>query len=205
MTIKIRFPEMRFFLFVVFLVFVGCDVGLTRAQESAQADSLESEMMSSEPTEQHELLKKFVGTWKSKMGSDGPDDDSTGETIGEMKAKMLGGLWVVCEISIEMPGDETFNAVQTIGFDDKKERYVGTWVDSMTNFMWQYNGRVSKDGKRLVLTAKGPDFTSEGETATFRDSFVFKSSDTILTKSEIKNKDGEWKNLMTGEMTRVGD
>jgi hypothetical protein len=41
---------------------------------------------------------------------------------------MLGGFWVVSESQADIAGTQ-MNAMQTIGYDPEKKKYVGTWVD----------------------------------------------------------------------------
>ena len=87
------------------------------------------------------------------------------------------------------------------GFENKK-KYVGTWVDSMMNHMWRYEGHVDDTGKKLILVAEGPNFMAEGKLTRFRDSYEFKTPDTIIATSEMMSDDGKWFTFMTGKITR---
>lgn len=40
--------------------------------------------------------------------------------------------------------------IQTIGYDATKKKYVGTWVDSMMNYLWLYEGNVDETGNKLT-------------------------------------------------------
>jgi hypothetical protein len=95
------------------------------------------------------------------------------------------------------------NAEQTIGYDEGKKKYVGTWVDSMTAFMWQYVGNVEPSGKVLTLDADGPNFTEGGKLTKFQDIYEFKSADEILMTSRMLGADGEWVTFMSGTAKRV--
>jgi hypothetical protein len=92
---------------------------------------------------------------------------------------MLGGFWVLNEMKGDMVG-EPMTGVQTIGYDEARKMYVGTWVDSMTAYMWQYEGNVDATGKVLTLDADGPNFMSDGKLTKFQDIYEFKSNDEIV-------------------------
>ncbi len=123
------------------------------------------------------------------------------ECSGKMKSRMLGDFWVINEMTGDM-GGTTFNAIQTVGYDTEKKKYVGTWVDSMMNYMWRYEGNVDASGKKSVLVAEGPNFMAEGKLSKFRDSYEFKTPDTIIATSEMTGDDGKCFTFMTGEITR---
>jgi hypothetical protein len=155
-----------------------------------------------EPVKEHEWLKQFVGKWESEsevmMGPDQPAIKSKGSAT----ARMLGGFWVVVELTGEM-GGVTMHGLQTIGYDPEKSKYFGTWVDSMTSYLWRYLGSVDESGKILTLEADGPSFMTAGKTAKFRDAYEFKSKDHVVFTSSMQTEDGKWITFMTGHMRRV--
>ena len=114
---------------------------------------------------------------------------------------MLGSFWVINNMEGDV-GGHTFTAIQTIGYDAAKKKYVGTWVDSMMHYMWQYEGHVDASGKKLLLVAEGPNFMDQGKLARFRDSYEFRTPDLIVATSEMKGEDGKWVTFMTGEIKR---
>ena len=154
-----------------------------------------------QPTKEHQLLQKFVGEWEStaegKMGPDQPVMTCKGTAT----SRMLGGFWLVTENDNEMMGMKIV-AVQTIGYDPAKKKYIGTWVDSMINHMWEYEGTVDAAGKKLTLEAEGPNFVAAGKTAKFRDAYEFKSPDHIEVTSSMQGEDGKWVEFMTGQLRR---
>jgi hypothetical protein len=154
------------------------------------------------PEPEHAWLEQFVGEWTTTAQvSTGPDQPSF-ECSGKISSQMLGGLWVINDISNETPGME-MRGLQTIGYDPAKQKYVGTWVDSMMNHMWQYEGEVDESGKKIVLYAEGPNFEGGEEPAMFRDSYEFVSADEIRMTSEMQGADGEWITFTTGEAHRT--
>lgn len=152
------------------------------------------------PQKEHEWLNQFVGEWDSMNKSAGTPGQPEMECKGTMSARMLGGFWVISESNADMMGTE-INSIQTIGYDPEKKKYVGTWVDSAFNHLWQYEGTVDESGKKLSLEATGPNMVEPGKTAKYRDSYEFKSADEITVKSEM-SVDGEWVTFMNGTMKR---
>jgi hypothetical protein len=153
------------------------------------------------PEQQHEWLRQFVGEWESEAeGTAGPGQPAM-KCKGTMRSRMLGGFWVISETNAEMMGT-TMNAIQTIGYDPAKKKYVGTWVDSMMNHLWKYEGTVDATGKTLTLEAEGPNFFAEGKVTKFRDAYEFKSKDHIIATSSMLGDDGKWITFMTGNARR---
>ena len=154
-----------------------------------------------QPTKEHDLLKRFVGEWESTAEAVAGPNMPAMTCKGRGSAKMLGGFWVVIENETEMMGMK-INALQTIGYDPAKKKYVGTWVDSMFNHKWDYAGTVDAAGKKLTLEAEGPNFMAEGKPAKFRDTYEFKSPDHIEATSSMQGEDGKWVQFMTGQIKR---
>lgn len=153
------------------------------------------------PEKEHQWLQKFVGQWETEAkASMGPDQPPM-ECKGTMNARMLGGFWLVSEIKAE-PAGMPMNALQTIGYDPAKQKYVGTWVDSMMNHLWLYEGSVDPSGKILTMEAEGPNMMAEGKLTKFRDTYEFKSADHIVSTSSMLDENGKWITFMTGHSKR---
>lgn len=153
------------------------------------------------PQKEHEWLKQFVGEWVSESEVKFSPDQPAAKCQGTMKSQMLGGFWLMNEATVDMLGDEV-HAVQSIGYDPEKKKYVGTWVDSMSSHMWKYEGTVDDTGKILTLEAEGPSFAGDGKMAKYRDSYEFKSKDHIVATSSVLGEDGKWITFITGDVRR---
>ena len=153
-------------------------------------------------TKQHQWLQKFVGSWtvesKGSMGEGQPEMVSK----GTIESTSLGGFWVMNRMTADF-GGMGFTGVQTVGYDAAKKKYVGTWIDSTSGFMWKYEGFVDDSGKKLVLEATGPDMLDPAKMRLYRDSYEFKTSDDVITTSSMKKDDGTWTTFMTGVGKRV--
>ena len=118
-----------------------------------------------------------------------------------MTTRSLGGIWVINEIKADIMGT-TVTGLQTISYDPIKKKYVGTWVDSMANFMWKYEGSLDKSGKKLILETEGPNHMAPGKMSKFRDAYEFMSADLIIATSSMLIDEGKWVTFMTGTMKR---
>ena len=124
------------------------------------------------------------------------------ESSGTISSRMIGGLWVINEMKGDLAGT-TVIGIQTIGFDPSKQKYVGTWVDSMSNHMWHYEGTLDETGKILTLQAEGPNMMADGKLAKFEDEYEFKSADEIAISSRMLGDDGKWITFLTGVAKRA--
>lgn len=176
---------------------VTCGLLLSVAQF---ATAQEFEM--AKPTEEHQWLKQFTGTWDAKMEATVEPNQPPVECTGKLTSKPLGELWVINEFENEMQGTAV-KGLQTLGYDPEKKKFVGTWVDSAMNHIWKYSGTVDKTGKKLTLEAEGPNPMVPGTMSLYRDSYEFKSKDVIIATSSVKIESGEWVEFMRGELTRT--
>ncbi len=180
---------------MLFVLFLGlfCLDGFATGQEPPAMPK---------PTQEHAWLQKFTGEWTSELKAMMVPDQPPMQCSGTMSSRQIGGFWILNEMKGESSG-EPMNGVQTIGYDEAKKRYVGTWVDSMTAFMWQYEGTVDPSGKVLTLDADGPNFMGDGDLTKFQDIYEFKFADEILMTSRMLGADGKWVTFMSGTAKRV--
>ena len=170
-----------------------CFQGILNGQESPAMH---------QPTQEHSWLQKFTGEWRTESkGTMGPDQPPM-QCSGKLSSRKLGEFWIVNEMKGEMSG-APMTGIQTIGYDEVKKKYVGTWVDSMTAFIWQYEGSVDSSGKVLTLDADGPNFMGDGKLTKFQDVYEFRSADEILMTSRMLASDGNWVTFMSGTAKRV--
>ena len=88
-----------------------------------------------EPTKQHEVLKKDVGTWDAVVKVWPMEGAKPMESKGVEKNEMLkGGLWLTTRFEGEVIGTP-FIGIGSFGYDPAEEKYVGAWVDTMTPHM----------------------------------------------------------------------
>lgn len=158
--------------------------------------------MKSEPTREHRWLETFVGSWEFEsecsMGPDQPPSTFQGVEV----VRSLGGLWVIGEGTGPMPEGGEMNSVITLGFDSRSGRFVGSFVASVMDFFWTYNGSLDDAGTILTLDAEGPAFSGEG-LAKYQDSFELVSPDHRILRSQFLTEDGTWVPFMTAHYRRT--
>lgn len=134
-------------------------------------------------------LKQFEGRWATSFN-------------GTMVSRTLGQKWIISEIRFQKGKPYS---VQTIGYDSKEKKFVGTWVDESSSHIWIYTGTLDPSGKKLTLAAEGPDMSDPQKMRKYRDIYEFTSKDEIESASEMLNENGEWRSFSKGKMTRIHD
>lgn len=153
-------------------------------------------------TEQHAWLLQLVGEWETEAEMPAGPGEEPMKMKGRESVRALGGLWIVADMRGESPMG-VMEAVLTIGYDEAKQRYVGTWVDSMMNHLWRYEGSLDATGKILSLETEGPSFSGDGSMAKYKDVYELKSHDHKVLTSWMQGSDGVWTEFMTADYRRV--
>src|SRR3546814_14641181 len=91
------------------------------------------------------------------------------------RVRSLHGLWVVAEGNGEMPGGGAATTLMTLGYDPRRQSYVGHWVGSMMPHLWVYEGRLDDSGKVLTIDCEGLDFKNVARLSTYTDLHTIKS------------------------------
>ena len=154
--------------------------------------------MRSEPQQEHRWLEQLLGEWT--VTSDMVEASGGPEWIERVRS--LHGLWVVAEGEGEMPGGGAATTMMTLGYDPRRQCYVGTWVGSMMTHLWVYEGQLDASGKILTLDCEGLDFETEGRTTRYQDIITIKSPDHRLLTARMLAADGTWKQIMQAEYRR---
>lgn len=161
-------------------------------------------MCNVEPTHHHRWLQQMVGKWEYTstcvMGPDGTTMDSKGiETV-----RAIGDLWVMGEMTGDMPGTGgTMTGIITLGYDVRTNRYVGTFIGSPMTHLFTYDGTRNEHDNKLELFCKGPSFTDPSALADYKDIIELVSKDHRRMTSHCKMPDGSWTEFMRAEYRRV--
>ncbi|TWT87215.1 hypothetical protein Mal64_27530 [Pseudobythopirellula maris] len=153
------------------------------------------------PAPENEWLQQFVGEWDVTMHCQ-MEGMPEMNSVGVQKVRSLGGYWVLSEIQSEIMGSP-WTGLQTLGYDQSKGKYIGTWVDSSNGFMWRYEGELNEAGDALVLMTEGPYPMKDGEMTPTRETLRFESDDRMVYTSEVQGDDGSWTEGMRAVGKRV--
>ena len=156
----------------------------------------------SQPQEEHKWLQQLVGEWETHAKANAGPDQPPFECRGTEKIRSIGGLWVVAE-GESHPMGMNVQTMLTLGYDPQQKKFIGTWIDSMMNHMWKYEGELDASGKKLTLMTEGPSFTAPGETAQYKEVLELTSKNEKLWTTYVKPDGGEWVQFMTATAKRV--
>ena len=154
-------------------------------------------MKTAEVLKEHSFLEKMVGRWTVTSS------DMTGQKPWEEEVRSLQGIWFIAEGSGEMADGKQATTMLTLGYDPSKGKYVGSWIGSMMDYMWTYEGEVEPSGDVLSLYTKGPAFDGSG-LADYREQITFLDNDVRTFTSSTREPDGTWKQFMEARYTRKG-
>lgn len=158
--------------------------------------------MKSEPQQEHQWLQKLMGEWTCE-GEMPAEPGKTAETWKASESvRTLGGLWVLCEATGEMPGGGTSSSVMTLGYDPGRQRFVGTFIASMMSHLWLYEGTLDADRRELTLDAEGPSMAGDGKMAKYQDIITLVSDDERTLTSRMLGDDGKWQQVMFARYRR---
>jgi hypothetical protein len=106
-----------------------------------------------QPQKEHEWLKQLAGEWDLDMIMQEPGKDAVKEKGSESTAcwAVLGG-----GRGEEQHDGHALHGLMTLGYDAKNKKYVATWVDSMEDYLWKYDGTLDDSGKILTLETGAP-------------------------------------------------
>jgi hypothetical protein len=108
-------------------------------------------------SQEHEILKKELGTWeatvKSYVGPTGLNDEpqvSTGKETNEM----IGEFWLVSRFEGNF-GGMPFVGQSMMGYDAGKQKYVGNWIDSFSPNPTKMVGTYDAETKTMTYESTG--------------------------------------------------
>lgn len=120
------------------------------AGEPDQEETMQAYMDAARPGEPHRYLAEKAGSWdctiRSWMEPGGEPMVSEGTEESRM---VLGGRFLESEFSGSMMG-MPFEGRGVMGYDNGKQKYVGTWFDNMGTGIMSFEGNFDAQKKALV-------------------------------------------------------
>lgn len=160
--------------------------------------------MKAEPQKEHQWLHRIMGNWTCKGEAPMEPGKPPVTWTATETVRSIGGVWVMAEGKAEMPGGGEGLSIMTLGYDPAKQRFVGTFVASMMNNLWVYEGTLDEGGNKLTLDTEGPAMGVPGTTARYQDIIEFQSDNQRTLTSMMQGPDGAWTQVMFMEYTKAG-
>jgi hypothetical protein len=154
-------------------------------------------MKTAEALKEHAFLERMVGDWTVAAS------DMTGDKPWDETVRSLQGIWFVAEGAGETSDGKQATTILTLGYDSSKSKYVGSWIGSMMDYMWIYEGEIEPSGNVLSLYTRGLAFEGDG-LADYREQIAFLDDNVRTFTSSVKEADGTWKQFMEVKYTRKG-
>lgn len=155
-----------------------------------------------EPLVEHRWLENLLGDWTIETDMDMGPNQLKGTSVGKESVRLLGDLWVLCDMESEMPEGDMALSQMTLGYDPQKKSFVGSFVSSCMAHLWVYEyGTLDDAGKTLTLNATGPSFTGDGMSQ-FQDVIEIVNKDCRILHALMLDENEVWQEFMTAKYTR---
>ena len=139
-------------LFVVMLIVMSGGMGTATAQSEVDHKAVEQmyeKFAAVGP--HHAIFKDMAGTWntESKSYHENPEAPQTSTGVATFEV-LMGGRYLRQHFKGEF-GGKPFEGIGITGFDNAKQKYVGTWIDNMgTGIMtsegeWDAASKIMKE------------------------------------------------------------
>lgn len=126
------------------------------AAQPDQEKIMEEWLKLAQPGEEHKMLARMVGTWEAnaKFFMEDPATGNVQEipSKGEATFKSeLEGRWIRQDYK-GVFAEGPFAGIGFTGYDNSQQKYVATWMDTMSTSMMQMTGTYDPATKTLTMT-----------------------------------------------------
>lgn len=151
-----------------------------------------------QPVEQHRKVLAGVGDWEGSVFMTVPGMDEPMEMPCVESIKAVGNFWTTSEFTGDFGGAE-FTGVSQMGYDPKKKKYVGTWIDNQHPYMAMMEGDWDAKKNAIVMHYDMFD-TMSGSFLKMRNETVHADGKYVMTFFTLSDE-GE-SEMMRIEMTK---
>jgi hypothetical protein len=147
-----------------------------------------------QPGAEHERLKQFVGEWDAVMDMEGQKSKAT-----STYRAICGGMWIESDFEGDLGGLK-FQGRGLDGYDLRKKKYVGVWVDSIESAPMTFEGDYDEKTKTLTMTGTSVD--PQGKPQKFKSTTQTKDKDHFTFEMYMVEPGGQERLAFTIEYTR---
>ena len=145
------------------------------------ADMMAQAQKYTEPGEHHELLKRHLGEWDAEVslfmgGNTNAMEPSKGTSTTEW---LMEGRWLKSDFQGSMMG-MPMRIVSIMGYDNFKQSYVVTSVNSMDTIMLRQEGDMDPGGKALLVYGTLDEYLTGEHDKMVKTVFRYLSEDEIV-------------------------
>jgi hypothetical protein len=148
------------------------------------------------------VLRRDVGVWDCDVKFY-PDPNGQPVTSKAVESNhMIGEVWVVGDFRGEMAGT-TFHGSSQMGYDPKKRKYTGSWIDSASPYPTQMEGSYDASTRALTILGLGRDPT--GAEMRMKLVITYRDDDTRSMTMFVGGGSEEWLRVMEVDYRRKTD
>lgn len=107
--------------------------------------------------EAHRVLDQNIGLWKMQMSAFNPDGTPAMSSTATSKVEWIMDGHYVQETVTGDFGGMPFHGSSLLGFDNIKQRYVGTWIDNWSTGVMTMEGTYDPKTKTLTMISSMPE------------------------------------------------
>ncbi len=153
-------------------------------------------------TDAYEVLKQDVGTWETETSIWTAPGAEPLVSRGKEKSYMLGKFWLVYEFEGSMAG-QSFSGSGNLGYDAKRKKYIGTWVESTSPNLGLHEGTWDEATNSFTMYSVARDPSAQPEKAhkmvsTYQD----KDHRKFVMYEQMPGETDEWRKMMEIKYTR---
>jgi hypothetical protein len=102
------------------------------------------------PTAEHARLEDAVGRWHVQCTYYLAPGQPPMAATGHDHIERVGPFWTLSHLRSELMG-APFVGRAAVGFDPRRKKWVSTWIDSMSPFLYVLDGEFDASGRVLEL------------------------------------------------------
>jgi hypothetical protein len=160
------------------------------AKDEKDKNDVDSQFPEIKPGPEHEILKRFVGTWEATISmATAPGAPAVENKGTETNTLGCGGLWLIIDYKGDF-GGKAFHGHGIQGYDQEKKKYAGVWVDPMSRSLDLSEGAYDRATKTLTSKTRSKDPQS-GQVLEFTSKNVFVDDDHRYLAMHLPGPDGK--------------